>query len=390
MGPFSYREGRLSGVENRPPGRLSHAPPAERTDVPANPARIGPYTCGAGQPLLVIAGPCVIENEELTHTIAQRLDRLRRELPIQLVFKASFDKANRTSGDAFRGLGLEAGLAVLDRVRQATGLPVTTDIHESWHAEPAAKVCELLQIPAFLARQTDLLVAAAKTGRAVNVKKGQFMAPWDMRHVVTKLEQSGCRDILLCERGTFFGYGRLVNDMRAIPQMRGPRHADRFRCHAQRARAGRLGRGDRRQPRHGRALGTRRDGHWHRRAVLRNPSHPRYVPQRWAEHDPVGRIPGAYRALAGDSRGRGEILVTVDRRSTPHTPARHPREQLHDVSARRHRSRFGLVCALTSLAALLAIGCQDTNPSPRTTHVTSATSREQMNDQNLQYALTTI
>ena len=137
-----------------------------------------------------------------------------------MIFKASFDKANRTSGDAFRGLGLEAGLAVLHRVRQATGLPVTTDIHESWQAEPVAKVCDLLQIPAFLARQTDLLVAAAKTGRAVNVKKGQFMAPWDMRDVVTKLEQSGCPNILLCERGTFFGYGRLVNDMRAIPQMR--------------------------------------------------------------------------------------------------------------------------------------------------------------------------
>jgi 2-dehydro-3-deoxyphosphooctonate aldolase (KDO 8-P synthase) len=169
---------------------------------------------------LVIAGPCVIENEELTLSIAQRLDRLRHELPIQLVFKASFDKANRTSGDAFRGLGLEAGLAVLDRIRQVTGLPVTTDIHESCQAAPVAQVCDLLQIPAFLARQTDLLVAAAKTGRAVNVKKGQFMAPWDMRHVVTKLEQSGCQNILLCERGTFFGYGRLVNDMRALPQMR--------------------------------------------------------------------------------------------------------------------------------------------------------------------------
>ena len=188
--------------------------------MPANPARIGPYTCGAGQPLLVIAGPCVIENEELTLSIAQRLDRLRRELPIQLVFKASFDKANRTSADSFRGLGLEAGLAVLRRVRQVTGLPVTTDIHESDQAEPVAQVCDLLQIPAFLARQTDLLVAAAKTGRAVNVKKGQFMAPWDMRHVVTKLDQSGCQNILLCERGTFFGYGRLVNDMRSIPQMR--------------------------------------------------------------------------------------------------------------------------------------------------------------------------
>ncbi len=188
--------------------------------MPANPARIGPYTCGVGQPLLVIAGPCVIENEELTLSIAQELDRLRRELPIQLVFKASFDKANRTSGGAFRGLGLEGGLAVLSRVREVTGLPVTTDIHESWQAAPAAQVCDLLQIPAFLARQTDLLVAAAQTGRAVNVKKGQFMAPWDMRHVVTKLEQAGCPNILLCERGTFFGYGRLVNDMRALPQMR--------------------------------------------------------------------------------------------------------------------------------------------------------------------------
>ena len=193
--------------------------------MPANPARIGPYLCGSGQPLLLIAGPCVIQTEELTLSIAERLARLRRELPVQVIFKASFDKANRTSGDAFRGLGLEAGLAVLDRVRRATGLPVTTDIHESWQAAPAAKVCDLLQIPAFLARQTDLLVAAAATGRAVNVKKGQFMAPWDMRHVVAKLEQAGCRDIVLCERGTFFGYGRLVNDMAALPQMQRPRHA---------------------------------------------------------------------------------------------------------------------------------------------------------------------
>jgi 2-dehydro-3-deoxyphosphooctonate aldolase (KDO 8-P synthase) len=188
--------------------------------VPANPARIGPYLCGQGQPLLLIAGPCVIENEELTLSIAERLARLGRELPVQVVFKASFDKANRTSGDAFRGLGLEGGLAVLSRVKQATGLPVTTDIHESWQAAPVGQVCDLLQIPAFLARQTDLLMAAAQTGRAVNVKKGQFMAPWDMRHVISKLEQAGCKDILLCERGTFFGYGRLVNDMRSIPQMR--------------------------------------------------------------------------------------------------------------------------------------------------------------------------
>jgi 2-dehydro-3-deoxyphosphooctonate aldolase (KDO 8-P synthase) len=184
-----------------------------------NPAIIGPYRCGRGQRLLVIAGPCVIENAELTLSIAGRLAEIAAELPIQLVFKASFDKANRTSLDAFRGPGLRDGLAILDRVKRTTGLPVTTDIHETHQAAPAGEVCDLLQIPAFLARQTDLLVAAAKTGRAVNAKKPQFVAPWDMKHVVGKLLAAGCQNILLCERGTTFGYGRLVNDMRAIPQM---------------------------------------------------------------------------------------------------------------------------------------------------------------------------
>jgi len=161
----------------------------------------------------------VIEEEALTLSIARRLKEFAAALPIQLIFKASFDKANRTSIDSYRGPGLEKGIAVLRRVREETGLPVTTDIHEPQQAAPVAEVCELLQVPAFLARQTDLLVAAAQTGRAVNVKKGQFMAPWDMKHVVGKLVAAGCRNILLCERGTFFGYGRLVNDMRAIPQM---------------------------------------------------------------------------------------------------------------------------------------------------------------------------
>jgi len=187
--------------------------------VPENPATIGPYHCGRGQPLLVIAGPCVIEDEALTLSIARRLKQIAAELPVQLVFKASFDKANRTSMESYRGPGLEAGLAILERVSESTGLPVTTDIHEPAQAAPVAEVCELLQIPAFLARQTDLLVAAARTGRAVHVKKGQFLAPWDMRHVIAKLAAAGCRQILLGERGTFFGYGRLVNDMRAIPQM---------------------------------------------------------------------------------------------------------------------------------------------------------------------------
>jgi 2-dehydro-3-deoxyphosphooctonate aldolase (KDO 8-P synthase) len=185
-----------------------------------DPAQIGPHRCGRGQPLLVIAGPCVIESEALTLSIARELKRMTADLPVQLVFKASFDKANRTSGSAFRGAGLEAGLAVLAQVKAETGLPVTTDIHESQQAAAVGEVCDLLQIPAFLARQTDLLLAAAATGRAVNVKKGQFMAPWDMQNVLAKLNAGGCPNVLLCERGTFFGYGRLVNDMRALPQMR--------------------------------------------------------------------------------------------------------------------------------------------------------------------------
>ncbi len=187
--------------------------------MPENPATIGPYRCGRGQPLLVIAGPCVIEDEAVVLSIARRLKQIVAQLPIQLIFKASFDKANRTSLDSFRGPGLEAGLAILRKVAEATGLPITTDIHEPQQAAPAAEVCQLLQIPAFLARQTNLLVAAARTGRAVNVKKGQFLAPGDMSHVVGKLAAAGCRNILLCERGTFFGYGRLVNDMQSIPQM---------------------------------------------------------------------------------------------------------------------------------------------------------------------------
>ena len=185
-----------------------------------NPASVGPYRCGPGEPLLLIAGPCVLESKSLAIEIAETLLAELGGLDVQLVFKASFDKANRTRLDAFRGPGLDQGLEILQEVNQQTGLPVTTDIHEPSQAPAAAAVCDLLQIPAFLARQTDLLVAAAGTGRAVHVKKGQFLAPDDMRHVITKLTESGCQDVLICERGTFFGYGRLVNDMRALPQLR--------------------------------------------------------------------------------------------------------------------------------------------------------------------------
>ena len=187
--------------------------------LPNNQAIIGLYHCGRGQPLLLIAGPCVIESKELTLSIATRLKQITAGLPVQLVFKASFDKANRTSAAAFRGQGTEVGLQILAAVKSETGLPVTTDIHDASQAAMAAEVCDLLQIPAFLCRQTDLLVAAARTGRAVNVKKGQFVAPWDMKHVVAKLQAAGCSNTLLTERGTFFGYGRLVNDFRALPEM---------------------------------------------------------------------------------------------------------------------------------------------------------------------------
>src|SRR6266851_7980355 len=181
--------------------------------------RVGNYHCGAGCPLLWILGPCVIESHEMTLRIADTLAGLASRLMLPIVFKASFDKANRTSGKSFRGPGLQDGLKTLATVKQKTGLPVTTDVHEIHQVGPVAEVCDLLQVPAFLARQTDLIQAAGKTGAAVNVKKGQFMAPWDMRHVVGKMDEVGNQRLLLTERGTTFGYGQLVNDMRSIPWM---------------------------------------------------------------------------------------------------------------------------------------------------------------------------
>jgi len=168
---------------------------------------------------LWIAGPCVIESHELTLMIAERLREMADNLGVSLIFKASFDKANRTSSKSFRGPGLEKGLKTLEAVKQRTGLPVTTDIHETTQAEAAAQVCDVLQIPAFLARQTDLIQAAAQTSKPVNVKKGQFMAPWDMKHVITKMAEVGNTQLLLTERGSTFGYGNLVTDMRSIPWM---------------------------------------------------------------------------------------------------------------------------------------------------------------------------
>jgi 2-dehydro-3-deoxyphosphooctonate aldolase (KDO 8-P synthase) len=187
--------------------------------APPNPVTIGPVQIGKNRPLALIAGPCVMEPGDMTARIARQLVEICVALKVPLIFKASFDKANRTSGSSYRGPGLVEGMKIFAQIKAETGLPVTTDLHETIQAGPMAEVVDLIQIPAFLARQTDLLEAAARTGRPVNVKKGQFMAPWDMTNVVHKLIESGASGVILTERGTTFGYGRLVNDFRAIPQM---------------------------------------------------------------------------------------------------------------------------------------------------------------------------
>ena len=174
---------------------------------------------GGGE-LLLIAGPCVIEGEDFTLRHARKVADLSQKHGLPAVFKCSFDKANRTSGKSFRGPGLTEGLRVLSRVKEETGLPVLTDVHAEEQCAPAAAVADVLQIPAFLCRQTDLILAAGRTGRAVNVKKGQFLAPEDMKNVVDKLRGAGCRQILLTERGASFGYHNLVVDMRGLIVMR--------------------------------------------------------------------------------------------------------------------------------------------------------------------------
>lgn len=175
---------------------------------------------GPEHPLLLLAGPCALESGELGWRIAKEMKEICERLGISYVFKASFDKANRTSLDSFRGPGLRNGLRQLDRIRQEVGVPVVSDVHESCQMDLAADALDIIQIPAFLCRQTDLLVAAAKTGKTVNLKKGQFMSPWDMKHAVDKLRSAGCDRIILTERGASFGYNNLVVDMRSLPVMR--------------------------------------------------------------------------------------------------------------------------------------------------------------------------
>ncbi len=170
--------------------------------------------------LMVIAGPCVIESEEMVMQIAKQMKEICDRLDVEYYFKASFDKANRTSISSFRGPGIEEGIKILKKVKDTYALKIVTDIHEPWQAEVVSDAVDIIQIPAFLCRQTDLLVAAAHTGKIINVKKAQFLAPWDMKNVVTKIEESGNRNIMLCERGTSFGYNTLVVDMTGMQEMK--------------------------------------------------------------------------------------------------------------------------------------------------------------------------
>ena len=170
--------------------------------------------------MIIIAGPCVIESESMVMRLAEKLKRITEDMPVDFYFKSSFDKANRTSIDSYRGPGFEDGLKILQKVKETYDVKIVTDIHEPYQAELTGEICDVIQIPAFLCRQTDLLVAAAKTGRTLNIKKAQFLAPWDMKNVVKKVEDSGNNNIMLCERGTSFGYNTLVVDMTSIVEMK--------------------------------------------------------------------------------------------------------------------------------------------------------------------------
>lgn len=181
--------------------------------------RIRDIAIGGQNPIALITGPCQLESHEHARMMCERILEACAPTGTKFIFKASYDKANRSSIKTRRGLGMEKGLEILARIRDEFGVPVLTDVHEPSHCAPAAEVCEVLQIPAFLCRQTDLLLAAGETGRAINIKKGQFLAPWDMKNVAEKVESTGNRNIMLCERGTSFGYNTLVTDFRGLPTM---------------------------------------------------------------------------------------------------------------------------------------------------------------------------
>ncbi|MBL8671452.1 MAG: 3-deoxy-8-phosphooctulonate synthase [Alphaproteobacteria bacterium] len=198
------------------PPDASGAVRPERRPAPRS-VQVGSVTVANDRPLVVIAGPCAMESRAHALEMAAALREMARARGLGLIYKSSYDKANRTSVGANRGLGMAQGLPILAEVRESLGVPVLTDVHEPAHCAPTAEAVDILQIPAFLCRQTDLLLAAGATGKAINVKKGQFLAPWDMANVVTKIESTGNRNVMVCERGVSFGYNTLVSDMRALP-----------------------------------------------------------------------------------------------------------------------------------------------------------------------------
>lgn len=182
--------------------------------------KVSNFTIGGKQRFTLIAGPCAIETEEMSLEVAKKIKEVCDKLGINYIFKSSFDKANRSSIHSYRGVGMEEGLRILKKVKEEVGVPVITDVHEPWQCEKVAEVVDMLQIPAFLCRQTDLIIAAGKTGLPVNVKKGQFLAPWDMKNVVTKMDEIGNPNLLLCERGNVFGYNNFIVDMRGLLELR--------------------------------------------------------------------------------------------------------------------------------------------------------------------------
>ena len=196
-----------------------NAPDLTRQDIVPRVVRVGAIEIGNQLPFVLIAGPCAIESRAHAMEIADALRSLSASTGVKLIYKSSYDKANRTSASAGRGIGMAEGLAILAEVRERFGLPVLTDVHGPEQCAPAAEAVDVLQIPAFLCRQTDLLLAAGETGKVINVKKGQFLAPWDMQHVAAKIASTGNHNVLLCERGASFGYNTLVSDMRALPIM---------------------------------------------------------------------------------------------------------------------------------------------------------------------------
>lgn len=181
---------------------------------------VGKIKIGAGNPLILIAGPCVIESERAALDLAERLKEICEKIPIPFIYKSSYDKANRTSVKSFRGPGIKKGLKILKKVKEKFGIPVLSDVHKEDEIEDAAEVLDIIQIPAFLSRQTDMIIRAAKTGRVVNIKKGQFLAPWDVKNIIEKIESAKNKKILITERGVSFGYNNLVADMRSLPIMR--------------------------------------------------------------------------------------------------------------------------------------------------------------------------